>query len=61
LWALVKIARRAGMQVMLSLSQAFLIKSSVQRGYGGGRKTPFGALETFSFVPKTPMYDSTMS
>ena len=36
------------MQVMLSLSQAFLTISSVQRGLGGGRKTPSGALETFS-------------
>jgi len=43
------------MQMMLSLSQAFLTINSVQRGLGGGRKTPSGALETFSFVPKTPM------
>jgi hypothetical protein len=43
------------MQVTPTLSQADLMISSVQRGFGGGRKTPFGALDTFSAVPKTPM------
>src|ERR1700720_2103396 len=51
----VRTARRAGIQMMLSLSQAFLTSSSVQRGFGGGRNTPSGALEIFSLVPKTPM------
>src|SRR5260370_468295 len=41
------IARREGMQMMLSLSQAFLTINSVQRGLGGGRKTPSAALEIF--------------
>ena len=49
------------MQVTFSLSQAFLMMVSVQRGFGGGMKIPSGALETFSVVPKTPMYDSTLS
>jgi len=31
------------------------MSNSLQRGFGGGRKTPSGALRTFSFVPKTPM------
>jgi hypothetical protein len=43
------------MQVMCSLSQAFLTSVSVQRGFGGGWKIPSGALGTFSFEPKTPM------
>jgi hypothetical protein len=43
------------MQVIFSLSQAFLTIVSVHRGFGGGMKTPSGALETFSLVPKTPM------
>ena len=46
---------------MLSLSHAFLTISSVQRGFGGGKNTPSGALDTFSFVPNTPMYPSTLS
>jgi hypothetical protein len=49
------------MHVMFSLSQAFLISVSVQRGFGGGMKMPSGALGIFSFDPKTPMYDSTLS
>jgi hypothetical protein len=40
---------------MLSLSHAFFTSKSVQRGLGGGKKTPSGALEMFSFVPNTPM------
>jgi hypothetical protein len=48
-------AKREGMQVTPTLSQAFLIMFSVQRGFGGGMKIPSGALETFSLVPKTPM------
>ncbi len=43
------------MQVTLSLSHAFLTMFSVQRGFGGGKNTPSGALDTFSFVPNTPM------
>ena len=37
------------MHVMLSLSQAFLMRISVSAA-GGGRKTPSGALEHFSLV-----------
>jgi hypothetical protein len=48
-------ASRDGIQVTPILSQAALMMVSVQRGLGGGRKTPFGALDTFSGVPKTPM------
>ena len=44
-----------------SLSQAFFTINSWQRGLGGGKKTPSGALDTFSFVPNTPMYDYTLS
>ena len=55
------IASRDGMQMMFSLSHDFLMMVSVQRGSGGFMKTPSGALETFSFVPKTPMKDSTLS
>ena len=39
----------------------YLMKHPLLGGFGGGRKTPSGALETFSFVPKTPMYPSTLS
>jgi hypothetical protein len=48
-------ARRDGMHVILSLSQAFFIRISVHLGLGGGMKTPSGALGMFSFDPKTPM------
>jgi hypothetical protein len=51
----VRIARRDGMQIIFSLSQAFFTINSVHRGLGGGRKIPSGALDTFSFVPNTPM------
>ena len=37
------------MHVIFRWSQAFLIIVSVQRGLGGGRKMPSGALGTFSF------------
>ena len=40
---------------MFSRSHAFLTISSVHRGFGGGRNTPSGALDTFSLVPNTPM------
>jgi hypothetical protein len=55
------IAIRDGMHVTLILSQAFLTIKSVQRGVGGGMKTPSGALGIFSLLPKTPMKDSTLS
>jgi hypothetical protein len=41
--------------------QALLRMVSVHRGFGGGRKTPSGELGMFSRLPKTPMYDSTLS
>ena len=37
---------------MFRWSQAFLMMVSVQRGLGGGRKIPSGALEIFSFGPE---------
>src|SRR5579859_3258958 len=40
-------ARRLGMHRMFSLSQLFLMMVSVQRGLGGGRKIPSGALNIF--------------
>src|ERR1700738_4159989 len=41
---LVRIASREGTQWIFNLSQDFLMMVSVQRGGGGGRKMPSGAL-----------------
>ena len=53
----VRIASREGMQITFSLSQAFLTISSVHRGFWRRfqENTIAGALDTFSFVPNTPM------
>jgi hypothetical protein len=48
-------AMRAGMQGMFTFVQAFFSSTSVQRGFGGGRKIPSGELGMFSLDPKTPM------
>ena len=52
---------REGTQRIPSLSHPRLTNRSEQRGLGGGRKIPSGALGMFSRDPNTPMYRSTLS